>query len=171
MSNEINDWKKCVFCQKRQKGSNKDKPGSMPEGLVGESKLISEFIERNINTEFINRVLKELQQENHQSISDLFAAKKVCYHHRCILDQRHKLKIAAHQSPQDSGSSQRKGGNLLGKLNCLLCIKINTQESLIEAGIKYSTKKKVNVSHANETTAKWRDMASALGKTEIESKL
>ena len=105
MSNAINDWKKFIFCQKGQKGSKKEKPRSTPEGLVGASKLISEFIERNINTEFINRISKELQQENHQSISDLFTAKNACYHHSCILDQRHKLKIVADQSPQDSGSS------------------------------------------------------------------
>ena len=65
MSNAINDWKKCIFCQKGQKGSKKEKSRSTPEGLVGERKLIFEFIERNINTEFINRISKELQQENH----------------------------------------------------------------------------------------------------------
>ena len=47
MSNTINDWKKCIFCQKRQKGSKKEKPRLAPEGLAGASKLISEFIERN----------------------------------------------------------------------------------------------------------------------------
>ena len=44
------------------------------------------------------------------------------------------------------------------------------QENLIEAGIKYATKKNVNVSHANETTTKWRYMSLALGETEIEIK-
>ena len=49
--------------------------------------------------------------------------------------------------------------------------KIGTQENLIETGIKYATKKKVNVSHAKETTTKCRDKALALGKTETASKL
>ena len=169
---------KNVFSVKKgKKVAKKEKPRSTPEGLVGASKLISEFIERNINTEFINRISKELQQENHQSISDLFTAKNACYHHSCILDQRHKLKIVADQSPQDSGSSNNlrsskpRSSDLLGELKCLFCTKIDTQENLIEAGIKYATKKKVNVSHANETTTKWRDMALAHGKTEIASKL
>ena len=85
MSNAINDWKKSISGQKGQKRSKKEKPRSTPKGLVGASKLISEFIERNMNTEFINRILKELQQENHQSISDLFTAKNACYHDSCIL--------------------------------------------------------------------------------------
>ena len=49
----------------------------------------------NINTEFKNRISKELQQENHQPISDLLTDKNACYHHSCILDQRHKLAIVA----------------------------------------------------------------------------
>ena len=61
--------------------------------------------------------------------------------------------------------------DLLGELKCLFCTKIDTQENLIEAGTKYATKKKVNVSHANETTIKWHYMALALSKTEIASKL
>ena len=177
MSNAINDWKKCIFCQKGQKGSKKEKPRSMSEDLVGASKFISEFIKFIISTEFINRISKELQQENHQSISDLFTARNACYHHSCILDQRHKLKIVADQSPQDSGSSdnlkisKQRSGDLLGELKRLFCTKIDTQENLIGAGIKYATKKKVHVSHANETTTKWRDMALDLGKTEITSNL
>ena len=119
MPNEINDWKKCILCQKGQKASKKEKLCSTPEGLVGASKLISGFIERNINTEFINRISKELHQENHQYISDLFTAKNACYHDSCILDQDHKLKIVGDQSPQDSGSndnlrsSKRRSGDLL----------------------------------------------------------
>ena len=65
MSNAVNGWKKYIFYQKGQKGSKKEKPRSTLEGLVGASKLISAFIERNINSEFINRISKELQQENH----------------------------------------------------------------------------------------------------------
>ena len=53
---------------------------------------------------------------------------------------------------------------MLGELKCLFC-KIDTEEILTEAGIKYATKKKVNVSHANKTTTKWSNMALALGKT------
>ena len=53
----------------------------------------------------------------------------------------------------------------------MFCTKIDTQENLIEAGIKYATKKKVNASHANEATTEWREMALAQGKTEIASKL
>ena len=87
----------------------------------------------------------QLQQENHQSISDLFTAKNACYYHICILDQRHKLKIVADQSPQDSGSSNNlrsskpRSSDLLGELKCLFCTKIDTQENLVEAGIKYAT--------------------------------
>ena len=54
---------------------------------------------------------------------------------------------------------------MLGELKCLFCTKIDTQEILIEAGIKYATKKKVNVSHANKATTKWSNMVLALGKT------
>ena len=97
MSNAINNWKKCIFCQKGQEGCQKEKPRSTSEGLVEANKLISEFIETNINTEFINRISKELHQENRQSISFLFTAKNACYHHSCILDQRHKFKIVADQ--------------------------------------------------------------------------
>ena len=171
MSNAINDWKKSIFGQKGQKGSKKEKPRSTPKGLVGASKLISEFIERNMNTEFINRILKELQQENHQSISDLFTAKNACYHQLYIV-----YNIVVDQSPQDSGSSdilrssKQRSGYLLGERKCLFCTKIDMQENLIEAGIKYATKKNVNVSHANETTTKWRYMSLALGKTETEIK-
>ena len=109
-----------VFSVKKvKKGSKKEKPCSTPEGLVGASKLISEFIEWKINTEFINRISKELQQEKHQSISDLFAAKNACYRHSCILDQRHKLKIVADQFPQDSGSSDNlRSGDLLSERKC-----------------------------------------------------
>ena len=108
------------------------------------------------STEFTNRISKELQQGNHQSISDLFTAKNACYHHICILDQRHKLKIVTDQSPQDSGSgdnlrsNKQRSGDLLGELKCLFCNKIDTQENLIEASIKYATKKKVNVSHVHQ---------------------
>ena len=132
MSNAINDWKKCIFCQKGQKGSKKEKPHSTPEDPVGARKLISEFIERNMNTEFINRITNELQEENHQPISDMFIAKNACYHHSCILGQRHKLKIVVDQSPQDSGSSdklrssKRRSGDLPGELKCLFCTKIDT---------------------------------------------
>ena len=79
------------------------------------------FIERNINSEFINRISKELQQENHQSISDLFTAKNVCYHHSFILDQRHKPKIVADQSPQDSGSSDNLRSNKQRSRDLLVC--------------------------------------------------
>ena len=143
-----------------KKGSKKEKPCSTPEGLAGASKLIFEFIERNINTEFINRISKKLQQENHQSISDLFTGKNACYHHSCILDQRHKLKIAADQFPQYSGSSdnlrssKRRSSDLLGELKWLFCTKIDAQENLVAAGIKYATKKKFNFSHVNETSTK-----------------
>ena len=160
MSNAINDWKKCIFCQKGQKGSKKEKPRATSEDLAGASKFISEFIKFIISTEFINRISKELQQENHQSISDLFTARNACYHHSCILDQRHKLKIVADQFPQDSESSENlrsskgRSGNLLGELKCLFSTKIDTQENLIAVGIKYVTKKKVNVSHANERSTK-----------------
>ena len=117
----VNGWKKYIFCQKGQKGSKKEKPRSTLEGLVGGSKLISEFIERNINSEFMNRISKELQQENHQSISDLFTAKNVCYHHNFILDQRHKPKIVADQSPQDSGSSDNLRSNKQRSRDLLVC--------------------------------------------------
>ena len=160
MLNAINDWKKFIFCQKGKNGSKKEKPCSTPEGLAGASKLIFEFIERNINTEFIKRISKELQQKNHQSISDLFTGKNASNHHSCILDQRHKLKIVADQFPQVSESSENlrsskgRSGNLLGELKCLFSTKIDTQENLIAVGIKYETKKKVNVSHANERSTK-----------------
>ena len=163
--------------KKGQKGSKKEKPCLTPKGLVGANKLISEFIERNVIAEFINRISKELKQENHQSISDLFTAKNGCYHYSCILDQRHKLKIVADQSPQNSGSSdnlrssKRRSGDLLDELKCLFCSEIDTQGNLIEAGIKYATKKKVDVSHANEKTIKWCYMALAFSKIEIASKL
>ena len=132
MSNAINGWKKCIFCQKGQKGSKIEKPRSTPEDPVGAKKLISEFIERNMNTEFINRISNELQEENHQPISDMFIAKNACYHHSCILGPRHKLKIVVDQSPQDSGSSdklrssKRRSGDLPGEPKCLFCTKIDT---------------------------------------------
>ena len=81
MLNAINDWKKFIFCQK---GKN-EKHCPTPEGLAGASELIFEFIERSTNTEFIKRISRELQQKNHQSISDLFTGKNACYHHSCIL--------------------------------------------------------------------------------------
>ena len=156
MLNAINDWKKFIFCQK---GKN-EKHCPTPEGLAGASELIFEFIERNTNTEFIKRISKELQQKNHQSISDLFTGKNACYHHSYILDQRHKLKIVADQFPQNSGSSenlrssQSRSSNLLDELKCLFSTNIDTQENLIAVGIKCVTKKKVNVSHANERSTK-----------------
>ena len=156
MLNAINDWKKFIFCQK---GKN-EKHCPTPEGLAGASELIFEFIERNTNTEFIKRISKELQQKNHQSISDLFTGKNACYHHSYILDQRHKLKIVADQFPQNSGSSENlrssksRSSNLLDELKCLFSTNIDTQENLIAVGIKCVTKKKVNVSHANERSTK-----------------
>ena len=156
MLNAINDWKKFIFCQK---GKN-EKHCPTPEGLAGASELIFEFIERNTNTEFIKRISKELQQKNHQSISDLFTGKNACYHHSYILDQRHKLKIVADQFPQNSGSSENlrssksRSSNLLDEVKCLFSTNIDTQENLIAVGIKCVTKKKVNVSHANERSTK-----------------
>ena len=156
MLNAINDRKKFIFCQK---GKN-EKHCPTPEGLAGASELIFEFIERNTNTEFIKRISKELQQKNHQSISDLFTGKNACYHHSYILDQRHKLKIVADQFPQNSGSSENlrssksRSSNLLDELKCLFSTNIDTQENLIAVGIKCVTKKKVNVSHANERSTK-----------------
>ena len=156
MLNAINDWKKFIFCQK---GKN-EKHCPTPEGLAGASELIFEFIERSTNTEFIKRISRELQQKNHRSISDLFTGKNACYHHSYILDQRHKLKIIADQFPQNSGSSENlrssksRSSNLLDELKCLFSTNIDTQENLIAVGIKCVTKKKVNVSHANERSTK-----------------
>ena len=174
MSTGIYDWRKCIFCQKGRKGTKKETTRSTPEGLDGASKLITEFIERNINTEFVARISKELEQENHQSVLDLFQVKNACYHHSCVLEQRHTLgKTHADSERTDSAvrTSKRRSGDLLGELTCLFCSKGETEEKLSEAGIKYATKKKVNISHANETAIKWRDMALALGKTEISSAL
>ena len=70
-----------------------------------------------------------------------------------MLDQHHKPNIVADQSPQDSGSSDNLRSNKQRSRDLLVCCtKIDTQENLIEAGIKYATKKKVNASHANEAT-------------------